>query len=66
MSCKGCQAHWTGLKIAHCASCHETFTTPANFDKHRVRGKCVDPSIHLVKNARGIWHKPYEREDDDV
>lgn len=32
----GCGRRWTGFKTAHCTGCHETFTTVANFDRHRA------------------------------
>ncbi len=65
--CRHCDTTWTGLRIAHCAKCHRTFTTPANFDKHRagsrtlsvVAGECHDPSLNgLVENDRGQWAAP--------
>lgn len=64
--CAPCGATWGGLRIAHCAACHRTFTTPANFDKHRAgrrqpsnvvvgTGTCARPvDIGLVENARGF------------
>lgn len=33
--CNGCSNRWGGLNTAHCAACHETFTTVTAFDKHR-------------------------------
>jgi hypothetical protein len=65
--CKACPATWTGLGIAHCASCHETFTTVSNFDRHRagsrvrglVAGECNAPDdAGLVLNERGQWAMP--------
>lgn len=52
-TCSGCPATWTGVNICHCSGtgCHETFSTPAWFDKHRVRGKCVDPAKLKVKEG---------------
>lgn len=35
-SCADCGRQWEGLKECHCASCHESFSTEANFDRHRV------------------------------
>lgn len=59
-NCGGCDAAWTGAKIAHCAACHETFTTPGNFDKHRnprgEHGSCQNPAkVGLVRGKRGYW-----------
>jgi hypothetical protein len=60
-----------GGKAAHCTACHETFTTPANFDRHR-RGpdnnrRCLDPSeVGLVRVARkdyAAWSMPGRNED---
>lgn len=59
-SCKGCDSTWTGLRMAHCASCHETFSTPGNFDAHRIGVKvplsCVEPrDVGLEQNSFGTW-----------
>lgn len=47
-TCGGCPAEWYGLNIAHCAGCHETFSTIQHFDSHRSqqgeRGRCLDPA----------------------
>jgi len=47
---------------AHCGAtgCHQTFSTVANFDKHRIGGieerRCADPaSVGLRLGADGIW-----------
>lgn len=65
-SCKGCTNRWTGMKMAHCPSCHETFSTPANFDRHRKNGKCVEPtSVGLEKGSRDTWRIPFELETVD-
>lgn len=54
--CGGCTTTWTGGGIAHCARCHRTFTTVANFDRHRAGGQCADPASRgLVRNGRGQW-----------
>lgn len=34
--CGNCPARWWGARIAHCSSCHETFSTVTAFDAHRV------------------------------
>lgn len=36
VTCPGCPAKWTGLRIEHCAACHETFTGTKAGDRHRV------------------------------
>jgi hypothetical protein len=34
--CNGCSGwHTAGLSACHCTLCHETFTTPSGFDRHR-------------------------------
>ena len=49
---------------AHCSICHRTFTTAANFDKHRRGGNCVDPAtLGMVTAGRGIWRIPMTDED---
>lgn len=35
-SCNQCGRGWTGLKECHCATCHESFSTESNFDRHRI------------------------------
>jgi hypothetical protein len=52
-TCSGCENTWTGANVAHCAAaeCHQTFSTVTWFDKHRVRGKCVDPAKLKVKTG---------------
>lgn len=71
--CGRCPARWSGSNIAHCAECHRTFTTVANFDRHRAgskdrafdQGECSDPSERgLVLNDRGQWAAP-GREDEN-
>lgn len=44
-SCGGCTNTWTGIAMAHCASCHGSFSVVSNFDKHRRNGKCLDPAV---------------------
>lgn len=51
-TCARCAARWTGTRSAHCAACHETFTSASGFDRHRVGGACVDPAgVGLVPRA---------------
>lgn len=38
-----CDGKFSGLSTAHCTACHETFTRPSGFDRHRRGGKCIDP-----------------------
>lgn len=58
-----CGARWPGLSACHCPTCHRTFTTVGNFDRHRVgpmgNRHCADPeSVGLVLNKRGLWSMP--------
>jgi len=39
-----CGASWSGLNVAHCGCCHETFSTVGLFDMHRSGGNCLDPA----------------------
>lgn len=71
--CPDCSKRWTGLNMAHCASCCETFSTVGNFDKHRsgkmvgdrrmFAGQCLKPAeAGLVQNSRGTWITPGEKD----
>jgi len=49
---------------AHCPVDHLTFTTVANFDRHRRHGRCLDPAtIGMTTNERGLWLTPATDED---
>ena len=51
-----CGKEWSGVRMAHCPTCHETFSIVPNFDRHRKNGKCVDPKeVQLRQNDRGTW-----------
>lgn len=50
-TCSTCPATWTGINIAHCACCHQTFSTLAWFDAHRRGNKCLDPAGLKVKSG---------------
>lgn len=76
-SCSRCSFTWTGLRIAHCAGCHRTFSTPANFDIHRSRYRCHDPAsityssesvregeLRLKLGSRGVWIGNTDRKED--
>lgn len=66
-----CGATWTGGKTCHCATCHLTFTTVANFDAHlgtsragsgvagpRCRTEAELRERGYEPNAHGYWRKP--------
>jgi hypothetical protein len=55
-----CGKSWTGLRRAHCPSCHETFNSDSAADKHRV-GKhgidrrCADPATVGLVAVEQPW-----------
>jgi hypothetical protein len=57
-----CGARWQGESIAHCATCHLTFTAVGNFDYHRYRGQCRTAVELRAKgyepNEEEHWRKP--------
>jgi hypothetical protein len=66
-SCARCHVRWGGLKTAHCAACHQTFTAVTAFDKHRSGShsedtrRCLDPaSVGLIDAQRAYpcWGLP--------
>jgi hypothetical protein len=77
--CGGCESRWSGAVIAHCSTCHRTFTSPSGFDRHRSRkyddssgkrvmvrdyGQCYDPADDgMVQNDRGQWGMPNDGYD---
>lgn len=54
-SCGGCDRQWDGLRIAHCARCHATFSTANHFDAHRRDGYCRPPSTARRDNGQPIF-----------
>lgn len=69
MTSCNCGATWSGHRIEHCPSCHETFTGTSAGDRHRVgdhalskgpkRRRCLSveemSERGMTKNARGQW-----------
>ena len=57
--CDSTCTHWTpraGTKTCLCPVCHEVFSTPSNFDRHRKDGWCLLPSsVGLKTNENGVW-----------
>lgn len=58
--CGGCDAAWNALSVAHCATCHRTFTTVGAFDRHRRNGHCLDPDeikqlVRKFRAGREVW-----------
>lgn len=66
-SCKlECVAGWQPSHKCHCAGCGENFSTEANFMRHFVNEKCVDPATRgLVQNKRGVWIKEGDIDFDE-
>lgn len=55
----------SGLKTAYCTSCGETFSTPANFDRHRRGGECASPGdVGLLLADNGRWQMPGREADE--
>lgn len=67
--CGRCGTRWTGEHTCHCATCHETFTSPSGFDIHRRAGSCIPPStidkLHLVRRGpANAWAFTWETEEE--
>ena len=73
-TCIQCQGWWGELKTAHCTQCHRTFTTPANFDRHRTGSHtgartCIPPTeAGLVDAGRAYpcWGQPGRDDGGDA
>lgn len=53
--------------MAHCPSCHETFSTTKNFEDHRTWAKpyrgCTKPDqCGMIQNQKGTWMRHDERD----
>ena len=56
-----CVSGWSPGRKCHCTGCAENFSTVGNFDRHRPKGECLDPStVGLIKGERGTWIKEGE------
>jgi hypothetical protein len=60
--CGTCGKEWTGLAVAHCPTCCETFTGVTAFDAHRSGSHandtrhCLDPAtVGLVAVTKRTW-----------
>jgi hypothetical protein len=42
--CAGCHRSWSGIAEAHCMVCHEHFSAPTVYDKHRKGTACMSPA----------------------
>jgi hypothetical protein len=54
-SCGGCGRRWDGLSQAHCARCHNHFSSVNNFDAHRRDGGCRPPQTARRDNGQPIF-----------
>ncbi|MDG4801706.1 hypothetical protein [Micromonospora sp. WMMD980] len=67
MTTCACGVAWTGLSIAHCGTCHCTFSAVSTFDRHRTGNvntrRCVPPeSVGLARNRHGVYRTPSDLE----
>jgi hypothetical protein len=67
--CQRCNAEWSGLRMEHCKSCHETFSGTTAGDHHRTgkhdvkdgpdRRRCRTveemEELGMARNDRGVW-----------
>ena len=54
-----CGQKYTGRNTAHCTSCHQGFSGPSAFDRHKTLHGCKDPATSgLVLDGRGLWGWP--------
>lgn len=54
--------------MAHCATCHNTYSTVANYDRHiNNKFEHLKPaSVGLRQNARGTWLMPGEKDVSEL
>lgn len=62
-----CGAQWTGLAVAHCPTCHCTFSGISAFDRHRRDDKCITPGLaglvpRLRRTGFVAWGFPGNRQ----
>lgn len=66
-----CGKTWTGLRRAHCPSCHITFNSDSAAEKHRV-GKpgidrrCVDPAAVGLVPVEQPWGTCWQAPGSDL
>lgn len=61
-NCDPCGMEWEAESEAHCASCHEHFSSDAGFDAHRMSFGCVHPATltrkpfkRVARKGRTVW-----------
>lgn len=50
--CRDCHRSWTSKREAHCATCHNHFSNPGNFDIHRTGTGCIPPADVKTKTGK--------------
>lgn len=61
--CLKCGDRWTGAKRCHCTGCHNTFSSPGGFDRHRRDFICQDPrELGMVRGENEVWVTPMSEE----
>lgn len=45
-TCGTCETRWSGYRMAHCTTCHQTFGSVSSFDRHRSR--IDETNVHCV------------------
>jgi hypothetical protein len=54
--CRMCREKWSGLAVAHCTGCHQTFKSVAALESHRKASTCLDPAeIGMAADEKGFW-----------
>ena len=51
---------------AHCAACHNTFTTNGTFDRHRRATQCLNPHTATRSNREPIFEARTRRDGRTV
>lgn len=69
-ACGSCTTRWNGSNTAHCGGtrgCHQTFTSPRGFDRHRRDGACVNPAeaglVAIDRVGYTAWGYPADEDD---
>ena len=58
-TCRTCKAWWTGSRVEHCTSCHQSFTGTRSGDKHTT----VAERYSIIRLANGkLEHVPDDSE----
>jgi len=67
LTCGGCDYKSNALAVAHCSTCHETFTRVTGFDLHRAGGACLGSDELAERGMQqrddGLWFKPLPEDE---